>query len=115
MAITQNILIYQGSDFSRNITLTDQNGQPLNVSGFQANAAIKSDPYSNTANVYLFQTNLTTGNIQLLMYANVTATIIPGNYSYDIVMTNGTETFRIAEGIAQVDVGVSAFVPLAMN
>ena len=112
MAVVQDILIYQGADFVRNITLTDQNGMPLNVAGFTANGAIKSDPYSNTANVFLFITNLTTGNLEITMQANVTANIMPGTYAYDVMMNNGTETFKVAEGLATVDFGIAGYLPL---
>lgn len=101
----QNIIIQQGSTFERNIALTDANNNPLNISGFTANAAIMREPGSNTA--YDFEVNLTTGNLQIRMEANTTIQLTPGFWVYDIILTNGTDTYRPAEGLAQVTPGIA--------
>ena len=67
----ENIIIYQGADFTRNIALSDQNGNPLIVSGYFANASMKIDAYSALANVYVFETNITNGQcIICLLYTS---------------------------------------------
>jgi hypothetical protein len=103
---TTNIIIAQGATFQRDITLTDQNGQPLDVSGFQANAAIKRDHYTNTV-MTVFETNLSPGNLSLRLEDFTTTIMVPGEYVYDVVLTDGTTTYRIAEGLATVDAGTT--------
>ena len=105
IASVQNIIIEAGATFARDIALTDQNGQPLDVSGYTANAAMVREYFGNTQ--YTFETNLTTGNLNLRMEANATAMLQPGKYVYDATLSNGTDTFRIVEGIAEVDPGVT--------
>ena len=105
MTIT-NIIIPQGATFQRDITLTDQNGQPLDVSGFSANAAVKLDYYANSV-LAVFETNLTTGNLSLRLEEATTETLVPGDYVYDVLLSDGTTTYRIVEGLATVDAGVT--------
>ncbi len=107
MSTITNIIIEQGATFARDISLLDQDGQPLDVSSFTANAALKETPGANTA--YVFDTNLTTGLLSLRMEANVTSTIVSKRYFYDVLLTNGTDTYRIMEGQADVTPQISTF------
>jgi len=104
---TQDIYIKQGADFQRTITLADANGQPLNVTGFSANAAMKIDTFSTVANVYIFQTSLSNGQVTITMWANSTINIPPGEYQYDVLIWNNVTTIRVMEGMADVDPGIS--------
>jgi hypothetical protein len=104
---TQNIYIQQGATFERTINLTGNTGQPLNVSGMTANASLKIDEYSNTANVYLFTTLLQTGLLTLRMEKAVTVTIPPGFYEYDVLVTNGTDSYKVLEGVAEIEGTIS--------
>ena len=106
--ITQNIVIQQYSTFERNIALTDANSEPLAVSGYTANASMARNPDSNTS--YEFTTTLTNGNLSLRMEANVTALLYPGIYQYDVLITNGVDVYRVAEGIAEVSPGITSNV-----
>lgn len=108
----QNIFIQAGATFEQSINLQDANGNPLNVSGMTANAAMKKDILSNNA-VTVFQTTLTTGACTLRLEANVTANLYPGKYNYDVVITSGTNTYRIAEGFCDVDPGVTGITLFA--
>lgn len=112
MTDVQNIFIQAGATFQQSIALQDANGNPLNVSGMTANAAMKKDILSNNA-VILFETSLTTGTCTLRMEANVTANLYPGKYNYDVVITSGTTVFRIAEGYCDVDPGVTGITLFA--
>lgn len=103
----ENIVIYQGADFQRNIALTDANNNALNVSGFSANASMKIDPYSSNGVVTTFDTNLTNGNLEIYMPANTTIGLSPGWYQFDVMIWNGTVTYRVMEGIAYVDAGIT--------
>ena len=110
IATIQNILIEAGADFSRDIALMDNNGQPLSVSGLSANAALSTDVYANSV-VAVFDAVLTDGNLNLHLSASVTEALTPGYYVYDaVVMGSGSSIFRIAEGIAVVDGGVTGVI-----
>jgi len=109
VAIVQDIVIEVGSTFTRDITLTNSQGDPLDVSGMTANAAIALDVYANTV-LAVFETNLTAGMLTLRMEANDTLILVPGIYIYDATISNGQDTFRIAEGLVQVDGGVSGVI-----
>ena len=109
---TENIVIYQGATFTRNITLNDANNQPLNVVGYSANASMKIDPYANDAHStlavpVLFNVLLSNGNLQMTMNASDTADVFPGYYWYDVIIWNGTSTYRIGDGLAQVFPAIS--------
>jgi hypothetical protein len=109
MVTTENLWLVQGQDFQRTINLVDANNSPLQVNGYTANASFKIDPFSSNGTVYAFECALANGSLTLTMYANTTLTIQvpPVIYSYDAVITNGTQTFKVAEGIIQVDPGIS--------
>ena len=103
-----NITIEQGADFSSTFTITNANGSVYGLSGASAVAKIKKFPQSTTS--YSFSTTITvgTGKITLAMSDEVTSTITPGRYFYDILVTNnsGTKT-RVIEGMALVTAGIS--------
>ena|SRR5580765_517955 len=110
-AIT-NLIIEPGATFQRNIALSDENGQPLAVAGFTANGEIRTDYYSSNSVIAVFQTNLTDGNLSLRLEANVTTTFPVGfePLVYDVYMSNGTDVYRIAEGLIVVDPGTGVSV-----
>ena len=111
--ITQDIFIQQGATFIRTITLTNSNGQPFNVSGYTANASMKRDLYSANDVPVVFETQLTNGSLQLRLEANTTANLWPGTWVYDATITNGTNTYRVADGEADVDAGVTGITLFA--
>ena len=106
VATVTNLVLEPGATFQRNIALTDDDGQPLAVAGFVANGAIKTDHYANTF-LAVFASNLTDGNLSLRLEADVTATFPIGMEPcvYDVYMSNGTDSYRIAEGLVIVDPG----------
>jgi len=106
VATITNLLLEPGATFQRDIALVDDDGQPLLVSGYTANGAIKSDYYANSF-LAVFQTNLVDGTLSLRLEANVTSVFPYGMEPcvYDVYMSNGTNTFRIAEGLVVIDPG----------
>jgi hypothetical protein len=105
---TENIIIPQGADFTRIIALTDDNGEPLLTAGYSANASMKIDAYSTESNTYTFQTALANGQCTITMNANTTINISAGFYQYDVIIWSSSNgAYRIMEGIAEVDGGIS--------
>jgi len=104
-----NITIEQGADFASTFTITNADGTPYNLLNCSATAKIKKFPESTTS--YSFSTSITvsTGQITISMTDEITSTITPGRYYYDILITNsvtGLKT-RVIEGMALVTAAIS--------
>jgi hypothetical protein len=103
MATKANLVIDQGSTYSTDLTLTDENGDPLNLDGYVANSQIRKW-YSSTNASATFTTtiNATSAVITLGLTANQTSNLVSGRYVYDVEITDGGEVSRIVEGIVTV-------------
>jgi hypothetical protein len=103
-----NISIEQGADFTSTFTITNSDNSVYNLSSSSAVARLKKFPESITS--YSFSTAITvgTGKITLTMSDDVTSTIPPGRYYYDILLTAGSGLkTRVIEGMALVTAGIS--------
>jgi len=103
MASKANLIIDQGSTFSTDLTLTDENGDPLSLSGYTANSQIRRwYTSSNTTAVFTTSINTTSSTISLTLTANQTSNLTFGRYVYDVEITSGSEVSRIVEGIITI-------------
>ena len=103
MASKANLVIDQGSTFSTDLTLTDENGDPLSLSGFTANSQIRRwYTSSNTSAVFTTSINTTSSTISLTLTANQTSNLTFGRYVYDVEITSGSEVSRIVEVIITI-------------
>jgi hypothetical protein len=103
------ILIEAGATFATEVTVTDANGLPLNLSNYQARAQLRKSYYSMTAVNFATEiTDSSAGIISLGITAANTANIRAGRYVYDVEIENdnGVVT-RIFEGIATVSPNVT--------
>ena len=100
-AIVLNLVIEQGATFTQQIDLNDANNNPLDVSTYTCDSAMRRD-YQST-NSYSFATTLTTGVLTISMSANNTANVVPGRYVWDAFMidSNGYVA-RVVEGLVEV-------------
>lgn len=101
------MVLNQGDTFSTTLNLTDDNGNPLNLSGFTASATMKKWYASNVVFAFNTSINNSLGTITLEMDANVTANIFSGRFVYDVDITDGTSSTRIVEGMVTVSPGVT--------
>lgn len=104
MATKANLVIDQGSTYSVEISLSDQNGDPLNLTGYVANSQIRKW-YSSSTPAAVFDTNIDTNSssITLFLTANQTSNLVAGRYVYDVETTNSSNTIsRLVEGIVTV-------------
>lgn len=102
MATKANITIDQGTDFSTQIDLTDDNGNVLDLSGYTTKAQIRRWYTSSTA--VNFTTLIHEGAIILALNAAAT-NLLSGRYVYDVILkktSDGTVT-RIVEGSISVN------------
>jgi len=102
MATKANLVIDQGSTFSTDLTLNDENGDPLNLAGYSANSQMRKW-YTSSNAIATFTTNVAIdGIISLSLTANQTGAITAGRYVYDVEINDGSATSRVVEGIITV-------------
>ena len=108
MAKKFNLQADAGSSFYQQISLTDQNGDDLQVNLangqpiYTAAGQIRKSTYS--ANSVTFTTAIANGVLTLTLSANTTANIEQGRYMYDVELTtvaNGYVT-KVMAGIFSV-------------
>ena len=103
MASKANIIIDQGTTFSTDLTLTDEYGDILDLTGYTANSQMRKwYTSSNAAATFTASVNVSTATVTLSLTSNQTSNIASGRYVYDVEITNGTTTSRISEGIVTV-------------
>jgi hypothetical protein len=101
MATKANLVIDQGSTFSTDLTLKDENGDPLVLSGYNANSQMRKWYTSSNATA-TFTTAIDNGVITLSLSANQTNSLTAGRYVYDVEITDGSSISRVVEGIITV-------------
>lgn len=109
VAANYNIVIEQNSDFSRSFQI--KTGDDIqDLTGYSFAAKVKERIQSDTG--YDFTVTVTdeaTGAITMTMSDTSTATIKPGDYVYDLVMTDGAGLkTRLLQGMATVTGGVTS-------
>ena len=103
MATKANLVIDQGSTFSSDLSLTDENGDPLALAGYTANSQIRKWYSStNAAATFTASINNSSAVITLTLTANQTSNLVAGRYVYDVEISSGSEVSRIVEGIVTV-------------
>ena len=101
MAVKANITIDQGTDFATSIDVTDDNGDPTDLSGFTGAAQMRK--HYTSSNSYAFSVAVANGSVTLSMNSATTANITSGRYVYDCELTSSSNVVsRIVEGIVTV-------------
>jgi hypothetical protein len=107
MATKANLVIDQGSTFSTDLTLTDENGDVLNLSGYTANSQIRKWYTSTTSTAFTTAVNTAVGVITLSLTDTQTSNLVAGRYVYDVEISNGSTVSRVVEGIVTVTPNVT--------
>lgn len=104
MATKANLVIDQGTTFSVDLNLTDDNGDVLNLDGFSANSQLRKWYTSTNSTPFATSINVASGQITLTLTANQTGSLTAGRYVYDVELTqNSTNAIsRVVEGIVTV-------------
>lgn len=108
MAIKANLIIDQGSTYQTSVNVTDDDDNPINLSGYTAAAQMRKHYTSVTS--YAFTTSISPliGVVTLSMSSNTTNSIPAGRYVYDCELTDSNGTIsRLIEGIVTVTPGVT--------
>ena len=108
MAIKANIIIDQGATYSTSLDLTDDNGNPLDLTLFTAAAQMRKHYTSSNAVNFVVTTGGATGVLTLALSANTTANIASGRYLYDVELTDSDfNVSRIVEGIVTINPNIT--------
>lgn len=103
MAIKANLIIDQGTTYSTDLQLTDDNGDVIDLSSYSAAAQIRKTYTSSSATTFTVSISESTGVVTLSLTANQTSNIASGRYVYDVELTSpGGVVSRIIEGIVTV-------------
>jgi hypothetical protein len=106
MATKANIIIDQGSDFSNEILLTDDDGIPLDLSSYTVTSQIRK--WYGSSNSVNFNANVINGAVVLTLNADSTSSLSAGRYLYDVLLINPSNTItRVVEGIVTVNPSVT--------
>jgi endoglucanase Acf2 len=107
MATKSNLIIDQGSDYTTTIELTDDNNQPIDLTGYTGEGQIRKYYTSTTA--IDFEISLSnTGLVTIGLDANTSNHMEAGRYVYDVELSNGDgKVSRILEGIVTITPSVT--------
>lgn len=85
-----NLSARQNADFRRRLTMTDQNGDPINLTSFVIDADITDT--SDRSIIATFTTqfvNAAAGVFDLILPKSVSVALAPGQYGWDLSLTSG--------------------------
>ena len=102
MATKANLIIDQGSTYTTTITLTDDDGNPLDLTGYTGAGQIRKHYTSSSYTAFTVTITALTGEVTLSLSATQTANMSAGRYQYDVELTTGATVSRVLEGIVTV-------------
>ena len=109
MAAFTEILMEQGASFSTTVNVEDTAGSAVNLTNYIASSQMRKSYYSTSYNtISSVVTGNANGEITLTMSAANTASLTPGRYVFDLVITSPTTIkTRVVEGVIVVTPGVT--------
>jgi hypothetical protein len=103
MATKANIIIDQGTTFNTNVNLTDDNGDPIDLTGYTGNSVMRKHYTSSNSTIFSVTLGGTSGTVALSLTSSQTSNLTPGRYVYDVEVTSASNVVsRIVEGIVTV-------------
>jgi len=96
----------QGTDFSTDLNLSNDDGTAINIANYTFSSSLRKSFYSAnpTANLTVTIQSAVNGNVVLSMNAATTANIRPGRYLFDVKQVDAQNTTsRVLEGIITVN------------
>ena len=108
-----NLYLNQNETFISQLTLTDSNGVPYNLTSFSIAGTARRSYYSanTTINFTVSIINANNGIVQLSANAATTANVPAGNLVYDVLLrdTASNNITRVLEGQIFVSPGVTPY------
>ena len=109
MATTVYLDVDQGSDFTTEMTLQNNNGTAMDLTGFSVYSQFRKNYNSTIA--YQFTTAMTNalqGIITLSLLGTASSNIKPGRYLYDVEIVDiTTRKTRVVEGIVTINAEIT--------
>lgn len=104
MATKVDLIIDQGTDYKTFLNLTDDNGDPLNLTGFGVSAQMRKHYTSTNSVTFTASINVSSASIILSLSEPETANLNSGRFVYDVELTNTSDNTvsRVVEGIVTV-------------
>lgn len=102
MSSKANLVIDQGSTFTTTITLTDDNNNPIDLTGYTGQSYIRKWYTSLTYTPFTVELTPLTGQVTLSLTSDQTANLLYGRYVYDVNLTVGSVVSRVLEGIITI-------------
>jgi hypothetical protein len=107
MSVSKNLYVDQGSSFIELISVSDSQGQPLNLNNYTTTSQIRKN-YTSQTSVYFDVSILNNTQIKLYLDAYATANLSSGKYVYDVLLSDDNGNVeRIQEGTIIVSPGVT--------
>ena len=105
MATVAYLDIDQGSDFSVEMQLENDNGTIMNLTNFQVYSQFRKSYGSVVGyNFNAIVSNAAQGKITLTLAGTVSSTIRPGRYLYDVeIISQNNIKSRVVEGIVTIN------------
>ena len=108
MATKANLKIEQGTDYVTSVNLTDDDGNPISLSGYTGAGQIRKYYTSTTAVDFSVSIEANTGVVTLVLTSGQTNAMEAGRYVYDVELTDSGNTIsRVLEGIVTITPGVT--------
>lgn len=108
-AVPINLVIEQGTNYYSTFTVTNEDGTPLNLSGYTGTCLMKKSHTSSTTPISLAFgfVSRSNGKISVAMTVSETTALKAKRYVYEIklISPNGITT-RVIEGLAEVTPGI---------
>ena len=100
MAIYADITADQGSNFSSEITVTDVDDSPIDLTNYTARGQIRRTYTSSSATSFAaVVSNPTSGIVSISLTSATTTNMKPGRYVYDVeIVSNTNIVTRVIEG-----------------
>ena len=103
MATKANITVDQGTTFSTTINLTDENGDPIDLTDYTGRSQMRKHYTSSNSVSFTVSLGGTSGVVSLGLTSSQTANLTPGRYVYDVeVVSSANVVSRIVEGIVTI-------------
>lgn len=103
MATKANIIIDQGTTFSTVINLADENGDPIDLTGYTGDSEMRKHYSSSNSQSFTVSLGGANGTVTLSLTSTQTANLVAGRYVYDVELRSGANVVsRIVEGVITV-------------
>jgi hypothetical protein len=105
MATVRNLVIDQGTSYSITITVSDANGNALNLNGYTVSGQMRKSYGAISFVPFTTEINLpsSNGEITISLEPEQTSALRAGRYVYDIEIVDGDNKItRVLEGIVTI-------------